>query len=78
FQIKNNNQQVVIMSNPTPWYMTIATFESGYMKIDSIMLAPGEKKEITLNKTVKAGEVQYEIINDDGTKWRYRSFLRQS
>lgn len=77
FQIKNSNQQVVIMSNPTPWYMTIAAFESGDVKVDSIMLAPGEKKEITLNKTVKAGEVQYEIINDDGTKWRYRSILRQ-
>lgn len=61
FQIKNSNQQVVIMSNPTPWYMTIAAFESGDVKVDSIMLAPGEKKEITLNKTVKAGRCSMKL-----------------
>lgn len=77
FRLSNNNQQVVIMSNPTPWYMTIATFESGDASVDGIMLAPGEKKDVTLNKTAKAGEVQYDIINDNGTKWRYRSFLRE-
>jgi P pilus assembly chaperone PapD len=43
------------MSNPTPWYMTIATFESGDASVDSIMLAPGEKRDVTLNKTAKAG-----------------------
>lgn len=77
FQRNNNNPQAVIISNPTPWYMTIATFESGDARVDGMMLAPGEKKDVTLNTTVKAGEVQYDIINDNGTKWRYHSFLRE-
>jgi hypothetical protein len=35
--------------------------ESGDVKVDSIMLAPGEKKEITLNKTVKAGRCSMKL-----------------
>lgn len=76
FRLNTKNHKVMILSNPTPWYMTLSSIKTGNEKSDGMMLAPGEEKNVTLERAVKSGPVQYEIINDSGNKWSYSTTLQ--
>jgi len=76
FRLKDNSKNVIIINNPTPWYMTLSAFDAGNKKFDGIMLAPGEKKEVILDGQIKPSKVRYEIVNDHGNKWSYVSDIK--
>ncbi|ELW1649005.1 fimbria/pilus periplasmic chaperone [Enterobacter oligotrophicus] len=76
FHLKNSSEKVVMMSNPTPWYMTLSALKARDQTVDGIILSPGENRELTLNEAIKPGKIQYDIINDNGNKWSYSSTLK--
>lgn len=78
FGFKDDNRNVVIINNPSPWFMTISSFNVGNEKNDGIFLAPGESKVIALKDKIYSTKVQYEIVNDNGNRWSYIADLKQS
>ncbi|HDT4624908.1 TPA: fimbria/pilus periplasmic chaperone [Klebsiella oxytoca] len=73
FRFKDNSRKVIIISNPSPWYMTLSALNVGNENTGEMMLAPGESKEIALRNKINSGRIQYEIVNDNGSKWMYVS-----
>lgn len=76
FRLKDNGRKVIIINNPTPWYMTLSAFDIGNEKTNGMMLAPGEKKEVIFKKSINSTKVEYEIVNDNGYKWKYASHIK--
>ena len=73
FRFKDNSRKVIIISNPSPWYMTLSALDVGNENTGGMMLAPGESKEVTLRNKINSARIQYEIVNDNGSKWMYVS-----
>lgn len=73
FRFKDNSRKVIIISNPSPWYMTLSALSVGNENTGGMMLAPGESKEVALRNKINSARVQYEIVNDHGSKWMYVS-----
>ena len=62
--------QGITITNPTPWYMSLAVAPIKGISIGNIMLAPYEQRDVALSNMPAVGStVDYAVINDSGN-WR--------
>ncbi|WP_281083205.1 fimbrial assembly chaperone [Klebsiella quasivariicola] len=62
--------QGITITNPTPWYMSLAVAPIKGISIGNIMLAPYEQRDVALSTMPTVGStVDYAVINDSGN-WR--------
>ncbi len=62
--------QGITITNPTPWYMSLAVMPIKGISIGNIMLAPYEQRDVALSNMPAVGStVDYAVINDSGN-WR--------
>ena len=62
--------QGITITNPTPWYMTLAVTATKGITIGNIMLAPYERRDVVLSQAPVVGTtLNYAVINDSGN-WR--------
>ncbi len=60
--------QGITITNPTPWYMSLAVAPIKGISIGNIMLAPYEQRDVALSNMPAVGStVDYAVINDWGT-----------
>ncbi|HGK4757429.1 fimbria/pilus periplasmic chaperone [Enterobacter cloacae] len=77
FRFKDNSRKMIIISNPSPWYMALSTLDVGNENTGGMMLAPGESKEVTLRNVINSAKVQYEVVNDNGSRWKCSGQVNQ-
>ena len=63
--------KTLLIQNPTPWHLTLSSLRSGKTALPGVMVAPftSERVEIPADKTL-ADKVEYDVINDNGTRWQ--------
>jgi len=68
---RESRNKTLLIQNPTPWHLTLSSLRSGKTALPGVMVAPftSERVEITADKTL-ADKVEYDVINDNGTRWQ--------
>ncbi|MFS7250985.1 fimbria/pilus periplasmic chaperone [Rahnella rivi] len=68
---RESGNKTLLIQNPTPWHLTLSSLRSGKTALPGVMVAPftSERVEITADKTL-ADKVEYDVINDNGTRWQ--------
>lgn len=63
--------KTLLIQNPTPWHLTLSSLRSGKTALPGVMVAPftSERVDIPADKTL-ADKVEYDVINDNGTRWQ--------
>ena len=62
--------QGITITNPTPWYMSLTVTTTKGIRIDNIMLAPYERRDVVLSQAPGVGTtLNYAVMNDSGN-WR--------
>ena len=68
---RESGNKTLLIQNPTPWHLTLSSLRSGKTALPGVMVAPftSERVEIPADKTL-ADKVDYDVINDNGTRWQ--------
>jgi len=68
---RESGNKTLLIQNPTPWHLTLSSLRSGKTALPGVMVAPftSERVEIPADKTL-ADKVEYDVINDNGTRWQ--------
>lgn len=68
---RESGNKTLLIQNPTPWHLTLSSLRSGKTALPGVMVAPftSARVEITADKTL-ADKVEYDVINDNGTRWQ--------
>lgn len=68
---RESRNKTLLIQNPTPWHLTLSSLRSGKTALPGVMVAPftSERVEIPADKTL-ADKVEYDVINDNGTRWQ--------
>lgn len=63
--------KTLLIQNPTPLHLTLSSLRSGKTALPGVMVAPftSERVDIPADKTL-ADKVEYDVINDNGTRWQ--------
>ncbi|MFS7307672.1 fimbria/pilus periplasmic chaperone [Rahnella inusitata] len=66
--------KTLVIKNPTPWHLTISSLKSGLTELPNLMLEPFSSQSVEIPKDkVLAHEIDFEVINDNGTRWMNKS-----
>ena len=68
---RESGNKTLLIQNPTPWHLTLSSLRSGKTALPGVMVAPftSERVDIPADKTL-ADKVEYDVINDNGTRWQ--------
>lgn len=68
---RESRNKTLLIQNPTPWHLTLSSLRSGKTALPGVMVAPftSERVDIPADKTL-ADKVDYDVINDNGTRWQ--------
>ncbi len=68
---RESGNKALLIQNPTPWHLTLSSLRSGKTALPGVMVAPftSERVDIPADKTL-ADKVEYDVINDNGTRWQ--------
>lgn len=69
--------KTLLIQNPTPWHLTLSSLRSGETELSGVMVAPftSERVEIPAGKNL-SDKVEYDVINDNGTRWQASQKLK--
>ncbi|RAY77951.1 hypothetical protein DP190_22835 [Enterobacter cloacae] len=65
------NGERMLVTNPTPWHMTLTNMSFMRSGLGGIMVAPASNVSIPVEPGKGTRPFKYELINDLGTRWVY-------
>lgn len=72
----NGTEKKLIISNPTPWHITLTRLNLGKVEFSPLMVEPYSKIALPLEAgLVPTDSIMYEAINDQGNRWQGRKIL---
>ncbi|MCI1899008.1 MAG: fimbria/pilus periplasmic chaperone [Enterobacter sp.] len=66
------NGQRMVVTNPTPWHMTLTNMSFMGSRLGGVMVAPVSSVSIPVEPGKGTRPLEYELINDLGTRWVYK------